>query len=140
MAPVGCPDCVALAFCSIECRDKAITSYHKFECKILDMLIGSGMSILCHIALRMITQEGLEKCLELMKNRTLDPAQQLCGHVNQREPKDFLQRTLMAVFLLRCLQKSGFFPNRIGNDESIYIFHNFFFHDSYYLFLCSATM
>lgn len=118
LAPVGCPDCASLAFCSVECRDKAVSTYHKYECKILDMLIGSGMSVLCHVALRTITQDGLAPCLDIYKDKTLDSAQTLCGHSDKREPKDFLQRSLMAAFLLRCLQKCEFFPDKKEVDES----------------------
>ncbi|GLV38670.1 SET and MYND domain containing class 4 member 2 [Carabus blaptoides fortunei] len=116
VAPVGCPDCASLAFCSVDCRDKALQTYHKYECKILDMLIGSGMSILCHVALRIVTQDGLARCLDIHKDKTLDPAQTLCRHSDLREPKDFLQRSLMAAFLLRCLQKCNFFPNKKEMD------------------------
>lgn len=118
VAPVGCPNCISLAFCSTQCRDKALETYHNFECKILDMLIGSGMSILCHISLRMITQHGLEKSLKIYKDRSSEAAMSLCSHEEKRETKDFLQRTLMAVFLLRCLQKCEFFPDKKGNDDS----------------------
>lgn len=55
---VPCPDCSGIAFCSTACQDLAIKSYHKYECKYMDMMIGSGMSILCFIALRIITQQN----------------------------------------------------------------------------------
>lgn len=32
------------------------------------------------------------------------------AHEDRRSPKDFVQRTIMALFLLRILQESGFFP------------------------------
>ncbi|XP_032669755.1 uncharacterized protein LOC116843453 isoform X2 [Odontomachus brunneus] len=64
-APVGCPNCSSVAFCGTKCRDNAMTTYHKYECKILALLIGSGMSILSMLAFRMVTQEGLHKCLRI---------------------------------------------------------------------------
>lgn len=86
------------------------------------MLIGSGMSILCHICLRMVTQEGLENSLKKYKDKSSEPAMSLCTHEDKRQSKDFLQRTLMAVFLLRCLQKCEFFPDKKGNDDSKYCY------------------
>ncbi|XP_076259090.1 protein-lysine N-methyltransferase SMYD4-like [Rhynchophorus ferrugineus] len=110
--PLGCPECSSVAFCSAACRDEAISTYHKYECKYLDLLIGSGMSILAHTALRMITQNGLEKSLAIRKNRNKEKVYQLCTHSELRPASDFLQRTLMASFLLRCLQKAGFFHDK----------------------------
>ncbi|CAH1125912.1 unnamed protein product [Ceutorhynchus assimilis] len=114
-SPFGCYDCASVAFCSVECRDKALSTYHRFECKYLDLLIGSGMSILGHTALRMITQNGLEKCLEIYDNRDNERVYKLCTNSQLRPPNDFLQRTLMASFLLRCLQKSNFFGSSNKN-------------------------
>lgn len=62
-------DCSSVAFCSVDCRDEALSTYHQYECKYLDLLIGSGMSVLGHTALRIITQNGLQKCLQVYKNR-----------------------------------------------------------------------
>ncbi|GBP95742.1 SET and MYND domain-containing protein DDB_G0284059 [Eumeta japonica] len=113
-APVWCPKCSAVAFCTISCRDEALRTYHKYECQFIDMFIvvevlvddkpgttlrgvftfpvvgevarlkvcrsvygfctklpyagatlRSGMSILSHVALRMITQAGLETSLSI---------------------------------------------------------------------------
>ncbi|XP_049884913.1 SET and MYND domain-containing protein 4 [Pectinophora gossypiella] len=64
-APVWCPACSAVAFCGLSCREAALGSYHPHECSFLDLFIGSGMSILSHIALRMVTQAGLETTLSI---------------------------------------------------------------------------
>ncbi|XP_012251654.2 SET and MYND domain-containing protein 4 [Athalia rosae] len=172
IAPVGCPNCSSVAFCGIKCRDEALATYHKFECKILALLVGSGMSVLSTVALRMITQDGLKKSLEtwmelkgkfsgtkpqletseetvtkLSKSakrrqrkkklkeseslktpsdhddptependdkkcyETVNPIDYLVTHADRRPPEDFLQRSLMAAFLVKCLQRVGFFEN-----------------------------
>ncbi|CAK1555037.1 unnamed protein product [Leptosia nina] len=67
-APIWCPNCSAVGFCSVKCRDVAVTTYHSHECKFLDLFIGSGMSVLSHIALRMITQAGLDTSLRIYSN------------------------------------------------------------------------
>ncbi|RVE43980.1 hypothetical protein evm_011364, partial [Chilo suppressalis] len=64
-APVGCPKCSAVVFCSVQCRDTAVSTYHPHECQYLDLFIGSGMSILSQIALRIVTQAGLETSLAI---------------------------------------------------------------------------
>lgn len=109
LAPVGCPDCSSVAFCSPKCRDIAISTYHKYECKFLDLLIGSGMSVLTLATLRLITQQDFEKTLEIYKARDKNALYNLCTNAEKRSSGDFLQRSLMAGFLLRCLQKSGYF-------------------------------
>ncbi|KAG7313155.1 hypothetical protein JYU34_000246 [Plutella xylostella] len=67
-APVWCPKCSGVAFCGSACQAAAVSTYHKYECPFLDLFIGSGMSILSHIALRMVTQAGLETSLQIHAN------------------------------------------------------------------------
>lgn len=57
---IPCIKCSGVAFCSISCRTMALSTYHKFECNYLDLLIGSGMSVLCFAALRIISQQSIE--------------------------------------------------------------------------------
>ncbi|KAI8431280.1 hypothetical protein MSG28_001305 [Choristoneura fumiferana] len=60
-APLWCAGCAGAAFCSARCRRRA--AYHRHECAFQELFIGSGMSILSHIALRMVTQLGLRAAL-----------------------------------------------------------------------------
>ncbi|KYM81841.1 SET and MYND domain-containing protein 4 [Atta colombica] len=113
-APVGCPNCSCVAFCGKKCREVAMATYHKYECKVLALLIGSGMSVLSMVALRMVTQEGPRKC----DDESVDVAPyNLVTHADKRTSKDFLERSLMAAFLLKCLQRVGFFANPSPDDE-----------------------
>ncbi|XP_060809650.1 SET and MYND domain-containing protein 4 [Amyelois transitella] len=64
-APVWCPKCSGVVFCGVQCRDSALSSYHPYECQFLDLFIGSGMSVLSFIALRMVTQAGLETSMTI---------------------------------------------------------------------------
>ncbi|XP_029167204.1 uncharacterized protein LOC114937764 isoform X5 [Nylanderia fulva] len=152
---------------------------------ILNKQKGSGMSVLSMVAFRMVTQEGLRKCLKIyekleksgsekaatplttttsssetpdakssansrsarrrLRRRKLQESRRgECGieskseeteedtkeshesdataynlvtHANKRTEKDFLERTLMAAFLLRCLQRVGFFASPTSDDE-----------------------
>lgn len=105
----GCPNCAGVAFCSIDCQKEACSTYHAYECKFMDMMIGSGMSILCFIALRMMTQHAsVEQAIEKGHQVT----KLLCTHSDERKATDYLQRTVMSAFLLRIMQKSNFFGRR----------------------------
>lgn len=97
------------------------------------------MSILCIIAMRMVTQSGLQKALELYKThfqkrnnietndedilKNCNDSEKekliynLCTHTELREPMDYLKRFLMAFFLLRCLQKTFFFSDQMTVTE-----------------------
>ncbi|XP_021934580.1 SET and MYND domain-containing protein 4 isoform X2 [Zootermopsis nevadensis] len=128
LAPVGCSECSGIAFCSTNCRDQAVGSYHRYECHYMDLLVGSGMSILCHLALRMLTQSGLQHFLgmkDTLQESFLQPnmhpggyasVYNLVTHADERPAKDFMHRTLMALFLLRCLQEAHFFQTNTNNN------------------------
>ncbi|KAK9881282.1 hypothetical protein WA026_015405 [Henosepilachna vigintioctopunctata] len=117
IAPIWCPTCSNVAFCSTQCKDQALASYHKYECKIMDLLHGSGLSVLSFLALRMVTQHDLEEQLNICENRQEEPIFKLCTNSEKRGSKDFFMRTTMAAFLLRCLQKTGYF--NFTNDSVI---------------------
>ena len=45
-------------------RKQALATYHRYECTIVDFLIASGMSIICFLAYRCITQKPLQWFLD----------------------------------------------------------------------------
>ncbi|CAG5104236.1 Similar to Smyd4: SET and MYND domain-containing protein 4 (Mus musculus) [Cotesia congregata] len=181
-APLGCSVCSSVAFCGKNCRDEALQTYHKYECKLLVLLIGSGMSILSMLALRMVTQVGLQGCLQLFqrvcekdsavnnvnsekcqgnlsksskrrlrKKKLKESSQQASpdNHFSVKTEKefskrenvddraydlvtldskrtnlDFFERTLMAIFLVKCLQRVEFLENTsqdspTGNEVAV---------------------
>lgn len=67
------------------------------------------MSVLAQLTLRLVT-----KCLTpdqaLAANEKL--LKSLVTHSQERTPDDYLNRTIMSAFLLRILQKGGFFGRR----------------------------
>ena len=56
-APLPCPTCAAVAFCSDSCRRAATATHHALECGLLDTLWRSGASVTCLMALRALTQK-----------------------------------------------------------------------------------
>lgn len=81
----------------------------------MDLLVGSGMSVLCYLALRLITQSGSPaEAVRCGRQLIVD----LCTHSDRRQPDDYLQRCTMSAFLLRILQKSEFFGRRTSDDAT----------------------
>ncbi|XP_042864384.1 SET and MYND domain-containing protein 4-like isoform X2 [Penaeus japonicus] len=127
-APVPCKKCSSVLFCSVECRNASY--FHTIECPILDLLVGSGMSINCFLALRILTQSPISFFLEMkdkLENEKLketteakdvyDPTDffrlyNLVTHSEQRTPEDWFHRTCMVVFLVKALKKTKYFEDK----------------------------
>lgn len=71
------------------------------------------MSILCFIALRIITQ--YKNSTEAIANGHRIVAE-MCANSTKRLPDDFLQRAVMSAFLLRVLQKTNYFGHRTSES------------------------
>ncbi|VVD06120.1 unnamed protein product [Leptidea sinapis] len=131
--PMACPKCPNVVFCSENCQEIALKSYHGYECQILPLIWKSGCSITCHIALRMITQNTKKYFEDLYKNLDFKLSGQyktndyknifhLVAHENKRTKQDFLHRTQMATFLMKLLDISGYLDGKprekcVGIDE-----------------------
>ncbi|CAG2067077.1 unnamed protein product, partial [Timema podura] len=133
VAVVPCPHCCNVAFCSAACQQVALSTHHRVECPVLEVLWESGASVTCLMALRILSQTNIRYFLDMREQlkQTLCPtlSQQedavyeprvyqgshylsvyhLVRHHSHRSIDDWLQRTGMAVFLFRCLQVSGYF-------------------------------
>ena len=147
-APLPCHTCTQSLFCSYECRKIALDTYHKYECKIIEFLVASGMSIICFLAFRAITKKTLEFFKENrskfddhdVKSGSIkgekvtkflsDDYRNLYNLVNHHEERkigDIFHRAMFAVMLLRCLKQQGYFgPERLDleqelNDDELYI-------------------
>ncbi|BFG06135.1 SET and MYND domain-containing protein 4 [Drosophila madeirensis] len=124
VVPVACPRCADVIYCSEQCRDEAAKKYHKYECGIVPIIWRSGASINNHIALRIFASKPLEYFLQLKPtiDKELSPEEllrlpkddfrrvaQLERHQGKRQASNFFQHVLMARFLTKCLQSSGYF-------------------------------
>ncbi|XP_014258385.1 SET and MYND domain-containing protein 4 [Cimex lectularius] len=111
---IPCRDCSGVAYCTEECRLSG-DQYHKWECPFTELMIGSGMSVLSQLSLRMITQSNVlffKDLVTAIQDNLDHPYLQVYNmetHCKERQPKDFLYRTLMALFLLEILRNSGYF-------------------------------
>ncbi|XP_069689519.1 SET and MYND domain-containing protein 4-like isoform X2 [Periplaneta americana] len=133
-AAVPCHTCSNVAFCSVACQTEALATHHAVECTILETLWASGASIICLMALRILSQRGLKYFLDLRdclskdcdvvkKSEKYCPTDyrtvyNLVGHSGARTPLDFLFRTDTAVLLFRCLKVAGFFSGQISESVS----------------------
>ncbi|XP_046652353.1 SET and MYND domain-containing protein 4-like [Daphnia pulicaria] len=134
IAPLGCLTCRGVFYCSVECRDEAASTYHQYECGIIDYMIASGSSILSWIALRILTKGKMEDFLEAREElekdgdggRLLASARNpdsysgiyhLATLSHLRSDKDFFDRTFMALFLFQCLRASGYLQTRFRYEE-----------------------
>jgi len=143
-APIPCFTCTKVMFCSLRCRDIACSTYHKYECKLVDLFISSGMSIICYLAYRSISQKPLQwfldnKHLFDKHDKTSGQTKEqkdayisgdyknyynLVNHHDQRKIGDIFHRSMFTVFLLRCLQSQGYFPTPPGDkltEDEVYI-------------------
>ncbi|XP_064116630.1 SET and MYND domain-containing protein 4-like [Macrobrachium nipponense] len=136
-APVPCPWCSGVAFCSIGCRDLALATHHKWECKFLALLQDSGMSLNCFLALRIISQHGLgffKKIRTHLQELPRIPSPESPHRSNdylsvhhlvrledKRPQNNFIPLAIMATFLLKVLRGASFFGNcertGIGSDS-----------------------
>jgi len=141
-APLPCPTCTKVMFCSYACRHAALTTYHQYECKLVDLFQASGMSIICYMSYRAITQKPLKWFLEnkdkfvnhdetsgqtkeqteTYKTEDYRNLYNLVTHHSERSVPDIFHRCLFSIFLLRCLQNQGYFPTKpadtLSEDEA----------------------
>lgn len=129
LAPIPCQQCSSVRYCSLECATQSWTLYHAFECKYLNHIYKAGKY--GHLALRTLLKAGLDHCKELEHesykgavgasnelktfNSTgiYDPTQyttiyNLVGHTDLRAVGDIFRRTVIAVYLLKCIEPEFF--------------------------------
>jgi len=138
IAAIPCKQCPLARYCSVECRQAASSSYHQGECKSLVLIHQSGLGKFGHLAVRTVTKTGFKALLEhrqkikqgvfsssplslgadekgVYESDSFNAIYNLVTHDNDRKPNDLFRRALMAVFLVKCLEKAGFFPSEDNN-------------------------
>jgi hypothetical protein len=137
-AVVPCPDCAGVGFCSTGCRDIALASFHRVECRYADLVQGLGCSALAGLALRVISLHPLEYFKRLRHHLNADTTSVSPGHKlpyvalynmvglnEQRWTEDLFNRSLMAVGLLKILKAAGYFLHEsvpdVYTDDEIFI-------------------
>jgi tetratricopeptide (TPR) repeat protein len=129
-AVVPCPGCSWVCFCSRDCRDEALESYHQYECPVLKLLLESGLNVYSFLALRAVCKEGLHGLLEIkdvlenrdetagtaadMKDKVYDSEDiinlfNLIAQEDSLDSEEWFLRTFIACFLLKLLMVTSFF-------------------------------
>ncbi|KAI5699330.1 hypothetical protein M8J75_001218 [Diaphorina citri] len=120
--PIPCTECSTSVFCSVDCQKVALSTYHRYECKFMDLLIGSGISILSLTALRIVTQSSVEYFRNYdQSSHPFYKIYSMESHEKRRPAKDFYHRTLTCLFLLFILRKAGYFSqsNKANEDSHV---------------------
>lgn len=145
-APLPCNTCTKVMFCSVKCRKAALSTYHKYECKMVDLFLSSGMSIICFLALRTVTQREIQwfrdnkDMFDLTKHdKTSGETKEqkevyesgdyknyfnLVNHHSERKTNDMFHRAMFSVFMVRCLRTQGYFPDPptdVASEDEILI-------------------
>ncbi|XP_037075445.1 SET and MYND domain-containing protein 4-like [Pollicipes pollicipes] len=124
---VPCTGCAGVLFCSLSCRTAALDTYHRFECRILDLLYASGMSVTCMLSLRLVSRLRLQQLLEA-RPRLDRPAERydpddygnihrLVSHAEGRTAEAVFPLALMAAFMLRCLEFQNYFGPEVDTTS-----------------------
>lgn len=136
LAPLPCSQCVAVRYCSFQCANDSWKAYHFAECKNLKHIHSTGKY--GHLALRAVIKTGLcqlrdvvsiaESSVNDPKNLGCNdagvydpsdytPIYHLVGHAEDRVVNDLFQRTVTAVYLLKCIQETSFFDDSQGTQD-----------------------
>jgi SET and MYND domain-containing protein 4 len=130
--PVPCSGCSSVMYCSNECQANAQATYHKYECGRLPVIWASGISVTCHMALRMISQRTIDYFVALKDdlNMKIEPKDWdsyansdyrkvygLGTHAESRNSEDLFQRSVMAKFLLELLVEANYFDGQLDSKK-----------------------
>ena len=118
---IPCVSCISVRFCSRECYDEAMRTYHWIECRYMDVLsvVSSGQ-----LALRMALKEGIDRSLELFQSDPQKDSGQaylsdyksvldLVDHFNDRSPEDKISLAVAAIFVAKLVAPE--LENEVGD-------------------------
>ena len=122
---IGCFSCNSVGFCSDACRNLALQKYHSTECQFINCLYAADCGF-GHLALRMIITAGFKYLMEfemkkadglndagIYESLSYSSVYSLIGHSEIRSLSDLFRRSVLAVFLLRFLEKCNFFSSAL---------------------------
>ncbi|CAB3374725.1 Hypothetical predicted protein [Cloeon dipterum] len=107
LAPLPCPTCTQVCFCSRECMSEALASYHGFECSLLHHVAGSGeLSSMALLVMRVVLR-AREHLARPPDDATFARVHQQVGNSDARPVGDLVKRTAAALFLAQGLRDAG---------------------------------
>ena len=123
-APYGCPLCSAVKFCSKNCLDEALSTYHPSECLLTDLLVNNRIGSWC-LAFRAVSSKPLKAHLSSRSNglssvycsEDINNLLKLPFPASVKTEEEIKKKTLMAVFYLILLQMTGYFDTKEQNGK-----------------------
>jgi len=130
IAPIPCVACHHALYCGDECRQAAWSSYHQIECRLRSLLSMSGVDKFALLAVRTVIVSTYSKVLtQALRSSSIDLSSAvddggsadgyhgictLVTHSQHRSAHDLFRRSVIAIFLVRCLEFAGYY----GCDKS----------------------
>ena len=126
--PLPCTTCTRALYCGLKCRDTA-WKQHRFACKLTDYFDSAGLSVICHLAYKLVSghppawfqehksfwatpdQRSGETCDRKEEYLSTDYRNvfNLVTHHERMSSTENFHRATFAIFLLRCLDSQGYF-------------------------------
>ncbi|XP_052829237.1 SET and MYND domain-containing protein 4 [Octopus bimaculoides] len=128
--PIPCSSCAEVVYCNTICREESWNQYHSVECSIL-LSIKLLEYDVYHLALRMVIKANYDYIKNFEESfadeKSTKPSAlgfnklgqydsedywsiyNLVNHSEERTFSDLFRRTLTAVYLLKCLERTKFF-------------------------------
>ena len=121
---LSCPRCSMVRFCSSRCQQQALTSHHKYECLVQDVLYNGGCGAWI-LAYRIVCSKPCQFWMDSYEHLGVvdEDSEYESADINRvfnlvthdieddREAPTLMKEALTAVFFLRCLQAKGYFSN-----------------------------
>ena len=138
LSPLPCTECSEVVYCSENCQKTAWDVFHKCECDVLSAIREADIG-LGHLAVRTVLKAGLEgitKCSDeepfmekeqimagfdadgMYDSQNYSTVYNLVSHTTERDTQNLVTRTLEAIYLLKCLEKTSFFGNKSDGNMS----------------------
>ncbi|XP_066940495.1 SET and MYND domain-containing protein 4-like [Macrobrachium rosenbergii] len=138
LAPIPCPDCTMMVFCSEDCRIEALSSNHWLECRLLPSLAGLGMHPVLTLSIKVLQHYSCEQLKAIMQETqedtrnscydTADPSENgtsdfrllkltdhLVSNKELRPSGDLYIKCFLSFILIKLLEQSKrFFVNSFG--------------------------
>ena len=140
LAPTPCVKCSTVCYCSVSCRQLSWSTYHKYECRYMTLLVDSGLGKFGLLAIRAITVKDWSYFKTMRERFAVEPPKppasilgsnphgvydpddyktikHLVTHCSRRSVNDLFRRTLEAVFLTKVLKAAGYFAESAAASE-----------------------
>jgi len=134
---IPCQYCTSVAFCCVECKDQAMADYHGRECGLMGVLAASALNNFCLLTVRALARYTAKDILDmksdmkppdikhgkteasmgLYDSSDIRTGLNLVHHSEYLGQDDTIMRTLISVFLMKCLKQTKFYQNTSVNKE-----------------------